>query len=85
VRRTHAAFSRIGTAPGAYIREQRLQAAKALLADPRLTRRSVADIGADIGIYELRTCQRAFVRRFGLTPSQRRHDSTTSPQILPSE
>jgi AraC-like DNA-binding protein len=85
VRRTHAAFSRIGTAPGAYIREQRLQAAKAFLADPRFIRRSVADIGADVGIYELRTFQRAFVRRFGLTPSQWRHDSTASPQILPSE
>lgn len=70
IRRTHLLFGRIGTTPGAYMREQRLAAAKAMLADPRFARRSVAEIAVEVGILELRTFERAFVRRYGLTPTQ---------------
>jgi AraC-like DNA-binding protein len=79
VRHAQALFGRIGHTPGAYIREQRLVAAKALLADPAFAWRGIAEIAAEVGIVELRTFERAFVRRYGLTPAQWRRDSLPRP------
>jgi AraC-like DNA-binding protein len=79
VRHAQALFGRIGQTPGAYIREQRLLAAKALLSDPASTWRGIAEIAAEVGIVELRTFERAFVRRYGLTPAQWRRESTPRP------
>ena len=75
VRRTHVLFGRMGATPGAYIREQRLLAAEAMLSDPRFAHRSIAEIAAEAGIFQLRTFERAFVRRYGATPAQWRRDS----------
>jgi AraC-like DNA-binding protein len=79
VRHAQALFGRIGQTPGAYIREQRLAAAKALLSDPVFAWRGVAEIAAEVGIGELRTFERAFVRRYGLTPTQWRRESAPRP------
>ena len=79
VRYAQALFGRVGETPGAYIREQRLRAAKAMLSDPAFARRAIADIAREVGIAELRTFERAFVRRYGLTPTQWRRESTPRP------
>ena len=74
VRQTHALFARIGVTPGAYIREQRLLAARAILSNPKHNRRPVADIGLAVGMGELRTFDRAFLRQFGTTPARWRRE-----------
>jgi AraC-like DNA-binding protein len=74
VRYAHTLFSRIGVTPGAYIREQRLLAARAMLLDPKHDRCSVSDIGAAVGLGELRTFERAFQRQFGMTPARWRRE-----------
>jgi AraC-like DNA-binding protein len=79
VRYAQALFGRVGETPGAYIREQRLIAAKAMLSDPAFARRAIADIAREVGIVELRTFERAFIRRYGSTPTQWRRESTPRP------
>jgi AraC-like DNA-binding protein len=70
VRHTHVLFSRIGVTPGAYIREQRLLAARVMLSDSKHDMRPVSDIGAAVGLGELRTFERAFQRQFDTTPAR---------------
>jgi transcriptional regulator GlxA family with amidase domain len=74
IRHAHTLFSRIGLTPGAYIREQRLIAAREMLSDRRHSTRSVAEIGIAVGLFELRTFERAFRRQFGMTPAGWRRD-----------
>jgi AraC-like DNA-binding protein len=61
-------FERIGTTPGAYLREQRLLAAQAMLSDPRYAWLGTSDIAAAVGFVERRTFERAFRRQYGMTP-----------------
>jgi AraC-like DNA-binding protein len=79
VRYAQELFGRIGQTPGAYIRDQRMSAAQAKLSDPGNARRGIAEIAAEVGIVELRTFERAFVRRYGLTPAQWRRESAPRP------
>ncbi|MEV4079590.1 helix-turn-helix domain-containing protein [Nonomuraea fuscirosea] len=74
VRHAHALFSRLGITPAAYIREQRLLAARAMLSDQRHDLRPVSEIRAAVGLGELRTYERAFRRRFGTTPASWRRE-----------
>jgi AraC-like DNA-binding protein len=69
VSHVYTMFERIGTTPGAYLREQRLLAAQAMLSDPRYGRIATSDIAAAVGFLEPRTFLRAFRRRYGMTPS----------------
>jgi AraC-like DNA-binding protein len=77
VRRAYSLFERIGTTPGAYLREQRLLAAQTLLSDPRYDRLAITSIATAVGFRDLSTFERAFRRRYGTTPSgwrrERRH------------
>ncbi|GAA1195929.1 helix-turn-helix domain-containing protein [Pseudonocardia alaniniphila] len=68
VRHAQTLFERIGTTPGAYLREQRLLAARAMLSDPRYAGVGISDVGAAVGFLNLRTFERAFRRQFGMTP-----------------
>ncbi|GAA4586226.1 helix-turn-helix domain-containing protein [Planotetraspora phitsanulokensis] len=77
VRHAHALFGRIGVTPGAYIREQRLLRARTMLSDPKHDLRPVSDIGAAVGLGELRTFERAFQRQFGMTPARWRQEHRT--------
>jgi AraC-like DNA-binding protein len=83
VRHAHALFSRIGVTPGAYIREQRLLAARAMLLDPKHDARPVSDIGAAVGLGELRTFERAFQRQFGMTPARWRREHRALSSEIP--
>lgn len=60
--------------PAAFLRRERLLRARGELLDPRLSRVSVAEIGARWGYRDPSTFGRAFARAFGETPSEfRRH------------
>jgi AraC-like DNA-binding protein len=74
VRHAYTLFERIGTTPGAYLREQRLLAAQAMLSDPRHGWRRMSDIAAAVGFHELRTFERAFRRQYGMTPGSWRRE-----------
>jgi AraC-like DNA-binding protein len=78
-------FERIGTTPGAYLREQRLLAAQAMLSDPRYARLGTSDIAAAVGFLERRTFLRAFRRQYGITPGSLRRQhchSASAPAAL---
>jgi AraC-like DNA-binding protein len=74
-RYAHTLFERIRVTPAAYIREQRLGAARALLSDPAHDRVPLEQIAAAAGFAELRTLQRGFRRRYGMSPDQWRRAS----------
>ncbi|GAA3104501.1 helix-turn-helix domain-containing protein [Pseudonocardia yunnanensis] len=80
VRRAYTLFERIGTTPGAYLREQRLLAAQVMLSDQRYTRLGMSRIAAAVGFRDLRTFERAFLRAYGMTPAgwRREHGRTAS-------
>ncbi|WP_433287635.1 helix-turn-helix domain-containing protein [Pseudonocardia sp. CA-142604] len=69
VAHVYTLFARIGTTPGAYLREERLLAARAMLSDPRCARFKISDISAAVGILDLSTFERAFRRQYGTTPA----------------
>ncbi len=52
-----------------HVLEQRLEKAVALLRDPRMRRRKIADIAAEAGFADLSYFNRAFRRKYGATPS----------------
>ncbi|WP_345613305.1 AraC family transcriptional regulator [Pseudonocardia adelaidensis] len=70
VSHAYTLFERIGTTPGAYLREQRLLAARTMLSDPRYAHLGVSGIAAVVGFRDLRTFERAFRRRYGMTPRE---------------
>jgi AraC-like DNA-binding protein len=78
VRHAYTLFERIGTTPGAYLREQRLLAAQAMLSDPRHGWRRVSDIAAAVGFLDLSTFERAFRRQHGTTPTGWRREQLTT-------
>jgi AraC-like DNA-binding protein len=69
VRHTYTLFERIGTTPGAYLREQRLLTARTMLSDPRYDRLATSSIAAAVGFLDLSTFDRAFRRQYGMTPA----------------
>jgi transcriptional regulator GlxA family with amidase domain len=84
VRHAYTLFERIGTTPGAYLREQRLLAARAMLSDPRRSRLRVSDIADAVGFLGARTFERAFRRQYGMTPgSWRREHCHSDPVTQP--
>jgi AraC-like DNA-binding protein len=54
---------------------QRLAYARRLLNDPRFSSRPIASIAFDAGFADLSTFNRAFRRRFGMTPSEMRRSA----------
>jgi AraC-like DNA-binding protein len=88
VRRAYTLFERIGTTPGAYIREQRLLAAQVMLSDQRYARLAMPHLAAAVGFLDLRTFERAFLRLYGMTPAgwRREHGHAgAAPAPVPQE
>jgi len=77
VRQAYILFERIGTTPGAYLREQRLLAARTMLSDPRHAssecRKSRLPSGSSTCTFE-----RAFRRQYGTTPAGWRREHLRS-------
>ncbi|MCH6171181.1 helix-turn-helix transcriptional regulator [Pseudonocardia alaniniphila] len=85
VSHVYTLFEPIGITPGAYLREQRLLAARAMLSDPRYAWLATPDIAAAVGFLERRTFDRAFRRQYGMTPNswRRQHcPSGSAPAAL---
>ncbi|WP_433297014.1 helix-turn-helix domain-containing protein [Pseudonocardia sp. CA-142604] len=83
VRHAYRLFTRIGTTPGAYLREQRLLAAQVMLADPRHAQLRLSHVAAAVGFLDIRTFERAFRRQYGMTPCGWRRErcpSRAAPQ-----
>ena len=74
VSHVYTVFEQIGTTPAAYLREQRLLAAQAMLSDPRYAWLGTPDIAAAVGFVERRTFERAFRRQYGRTPGSWRRE-----------
>ncbi|GAA3049988.1 hypothetical protein GCM10010464_12770 [Pseudonocardia yunnanensis] len=83
VRQTYSLSERIGTTPGAYLREQRLLAARTMLSDPRYDRRPVSSIAAAVRFRDLNAFERAFRRQYGTTPAgwRREHLQHSGPLL----
>lgn len=74
LRYLHQLFRAGGTTPGAWIREQRLAQADALLRDPQ-SRRSVAEVAYACGFGDQAQLARLYKARFGRTPSDTRRET----------
>ncbi len=74
VRHAYTLFERVGTTPGAYLREQRLLAARAMLSGAEYARLGISDIAAAVGFLERRTFELAFRREYGITPGAWRRE-----------
>jgi AraC-like DNA-binding protein len=83
VRRAYRLFERIGTTPGAYLREQRLLAARTMLSDPRYDHRAIPSIAAAVGFRDPSTFERAFRRQYGTTPAGWRREHLHHSGPLP--
>ncbi len=59
-----------------YVMQQRLMRAHDLLVDPRRHHSRIIDIALEAGFREIRSFNRAFRRRYGMTPSELREQST---------
>jgi AraC-like DNA-binding protein len=73
-RYVHLLLEETGKSFTHHVLERRLDKAAALLRDPRWRYRKIADIAAEAGFSDLSYFNRAFRRRFGLTPSATRDE-----------
>jgi AraC-like DNA-binding protein len=75
VRQLQKAFNALGTTVSGWIREERLQAASVLLANPAGDEPTIAEISRDCGFANHSHFSRLFGERFGATPVQWRAQS----------
>lgn len=68
VRTLHALFAPTGTSVSAWIRNRRLDACRADLADNACAHRSIADVALSHGLTDPAHFSRMFARRFGMPP-----------------
>ncbi|MDR3468182.1 MAG: helix-turn-helix transcriptional regulator [Xanthobacteraceae bacterium] len=80
VRRIRRLFEGTGTTFSAYIREQRLLAARRMLTDPQYDQRAIGAIAFDVGFGDLSYFNRVFRQRFGATPSEIRAAAREEPE-----
>ncbi|NMO55211.1 AraC family transcriptional regulator, partial [Actinoplanes sp. TBRC 11911] len=72
-------FERIDTTPGAYVRTQRLLAARNILIDPENVKLETWRVATMTGFASVRTFNRAFYREFGTTPNDWRQHGNEKP------
>jgi AraC-like DNA-binding protein len=65
-------FEEDGTTFTAFVREQRLLRARAMLASPRFDHLQIGEIAFDVGFGDLSYFIRIFSRRFGMSPGEAR-------------
>jgi AraC-like DNA-binding protein len=76
LRTLHRLFSVSGTTFGGWLRDARLERCWRDLTDPKGQRSTVAAIAFGWGFSDLRTFNRAFAARYGVTPTAARKSST---------
>ena len=80
-RQAQRLFARSGTTFTEFVLEQRLWLAHKLLIDPQNRGRKVSDAAYAAGFIDLSYFNRAFRKRFGVTPSDIRSETACSNQI----
>jgi AraC-like DNA-binding protein len=65
-------FEQDGTSFTAFVREQRLLRARAMLVSPRFDHKRIGEIAYEVGFNDLSYFNRTFVQRFGMTPGEAR-------------
>ncbi len=73
-RQAQRLFEQTETSFTEFLREQRLLLARRLLLDPRNRRRKISDIAHSAGFSDVSYFNREFRRRFGMRPTDLRHD-----------
>lgn len=68
-------FDAEGFSVSEYVLTQRLTQAHRMLSDPRLVKRAISAIAYDVGFHDLSYFNRAFRRRYGVTPTDVRKSS----------
>ena len=71
-RYVHLLLAETGRSFTHHVLERRLKTAATLLRDPQWRDRKIADIAAEAGFTDLSYFNRAFLRRYGATPSASR-------------
>jgi AraC-like DNA-binding protein len=79
VRTVQAAFAAEGLSFSDWLAAERLELARAMLADPGWEARSIAHVAYAAGFAEASTFHRAFRRRFGITPGSARSAAGAAP------
>jgi len=74
VRTLHLRFTKLGRTYGSWLLETRLDACSKALKDRRQQIRSIAEIAYSHGFNDLSHFNKSFRTRFGMTPSECRHD-----------
>jgi AraC-like DNA-binding protein len=82
VRTLHARFRQIGQTFGRWLLEQRLQGCRAALRDPRQRARQISQIAYAWGFNDLSYFNRAFRRRFEITPRDWRDGASRGLAVL---
>lgn len=76
-------FERNGTSFSAFVLGQRLEHVRRQLCNPRFARRKISDIVFDAGFGNLSWFNRAFRRRYSMTPSDMRAAAATGNHAVP--
>lgn len=74
VRRLHTAFEDTGTTIAKWIRERRLSECRRALGDPINASEPIQELAQRFGFDDMSLFSRRFRERFGVTPSEFRHD-----------
>lgn len=82
VRYLHLLFAADGMSPARWIRQERLEQASRLLADPRQANRTITDIAFSAGFADASHFTRAFKARFGIGPREYRRHAVLSSREL---
>jgi AraC-like DNA-binding protein len=77
-RYVHSLLEETGRSFTHHVLEHRLEKATALLRDPRRQSCRIADIAGEVGFNDLSHFNRAFRRRYGVTPSDIRNTALTA-------
>jgi AraC-like DNA-binding protein len=77
-RYVHKLFEMEGATFSEFVLARRLEFARRLLTDPRLSRRSITSIAFDAGFSDLSHFNRAFRRRYDATPTATRSEASGS-------
>jgi AraC-like DNA-binding protein len=80
VRTIHKRFEDSNTTIGQWILENRLQACRGALGDPRHASFTISEIAYGWGFNDLSHFSKAFKARFGLSPARYRHANRTTDQ-----
>lgn len=73
-------FESAGTSLTAFVREERLQRARAILLSPRFAGRRIAEIAFEVGFNDVSYFNRTFRKRFGHSPNELREAGRADEQ-----